>query len=197
MAVIGATLELRDVGAAFGFAGTVRPINGHTACSPTASPSTSIPGSTLNLNGGDVPSRPARTDIGGTVTVGAGAESTIEVENNSFLTFETGSATTLNGNLRLVNNNIIIEQGATFSGAGALIVPDGSHMVAENLADIGVLLDMQGGFRPGNSEGIGRVDLFDYQQADTSELFVELTGTALNALRSAGRQRRRDRRRLS
>ena len=80
-----------------------------------------------------------------------------------------------------MNNNINIEAGATFSGAGALVVPDGSHMVADNLADIGVLLDMQGALRPGNSEGIGRVDLFDYQQADTGELFVELTGTALNA----------------
>ena len=34
------------------------------------------------------------TDIGGTVTVGAGG-ATIQVANNFFLTFETGSATTL------------------------------------------------------------------------------------------------------
>jgi hypothetical protein len=54
-------------------------------------------------------------------------------------------------------------------------------VVGENLANIGVLLDMQGAFRPGNSEGIGRVDLFDYQQANSAELFVELRGTALNA----------------
>lgn len=40
---------------------------------------------------------------------------------------------------------------------------------------------MQGAFRPGNSEGIGRIDLFDYQNSGTSELFVELRGTALNA----------------
>src|SRR5690606_35045684 len=52
---------------------------------------------------------------------------------------------------------------------------------ADNLADIGVLLDMQGTFRPGNFDGIGRVNLFDYQQEETGELFVELTGTALNA----------------
>jgi hypothetical protein len=115
------------------------------------------------------------------VTVNAGAQSTIKVENNFFLTFETGSATTLNANLRLENNNINIEQGATFSGPGALVIQDGSHLVADNLADIGVLVDMQGAFRPGNFEGIGRVDLFDYQQVDTGELFVELRGTALNA----------------
>ena len=46
------------------------------------------------------------------------------------------------------------------------MIPDGSHMVADNLANIGVLLDMQGAFRPGNSEGIGRVDLFDYQNSE-------------------------------
>jgi hypothetical protein len=83
------------------------------------------------------------------VTVTGSGDSTIEIEieNNSFLTFETGSATTLGANLRLLNNNINIEAGATFSGAGALVVPDGSHIVADNQADIGVLLDMQGAAR--------------------------------------------------
>jgi hypothetical protein len=40
---------------------------------------------------------------------------------------------------------------------------------------------MQGAFRPGNFNGIGRISLLDYQQANTGELFVELTGTSLNA----------------
>ena len=103
------------------------------------------------------------------------------MQNNRFLSFETGSATTLNANLQLQNNNIIIEAGATFSGAGALAIPDGSHAVAENSANIGVLLDMQGSFRPGNSQGIARVDLFDFQLANSSEVYFEFTGTALNA----------------
>lgn len=47
-------------------------------------------------------------------------------------------------------------------------------------ADVDVLLDMQGAFRPGNFNGIGRVELFDVQMAGTSELFVELIGTSLN-----------------
>jgi hypothetical protein len=67
------------------------------------------------------------------------------------------------------------------NGGGALVIPDGSHMVADNQADIDVLLQMDGAFRPGNSEGIARVDLFEYQQGNTGELFVELRGTALNA----------------
>jgi hypothetical protein len=122
------------------------------------------------------------TDLGGNVDIVAGANATIQVQNNTFLTFETGSTTTLDGNLTLINNNINIEQNAVFvNGGGALIIPDGSHMVADNLADIGVLLDMHGAFRPGNFNGIGRIDLLDAQFSSTSELFVELTGTALNA----------------
>jgi hypothetical protein len=174
----GALLELRDVGAAFGFGGTV-------GVSPGGRVFTNgfaldfNPGSELILSSGTYESTNS-TDIGGTVTVDAGGQSRIKVQNDRFLSFETGSATTLNSNLRLENNNINIEAGATFAGGGALIVPDGSNLVADNSADIGVLLDMQGGFRPGNSNGIGRVDLFDYQQANTGELFVELTGTGLN-----------------
>ena len=53
-------------------------------------------------------------------------------------------------------------------------------MVADNLANIGTLLEMEGAFRPGNFDGIGRVSLFDYQQTNTGELFVELIGTGLN-----------------
>ena len=86
---------------------------------------------------------------------------------------------TLNGNLTLVNNNIIVKQGATFSGPGTLIVPNGSHVVGENLANIGTIVQMDARLRPGNSEGIGRVQLFDFQESSTSQLFVELTGTNL------------------
>ncbi len=178
-AVEGHTLELRDVGAAFAFTGTVEA----TANSRVFANGFALdfnPGSNLNLTASTYEST-SSTDLGGTVTVNAGADSTIKVQNNFFLTFEPTSTTTLNGNLRVQNNNINIDAGATFSGGGALVVPDGSHLVADNLANIGVLLDMQGAFRPGNSEGIGRVDLFDYQHADTAELFIEVRGTALNA----------------
>ncbi len=173
------TLEIRDTGAAFGFGGTVSATDGGRVYASGFGLDFN-PGSTLSLTAATFQADES-TDLGGTVTIGAGLQSTIQVQNNRFLSFETGSATTLNGNLQLVNNNIIIEAGATFSGGGALVVPDGSHLVADNLANVGVLVDMQGAFRPGNSEGIGRIDLFDYQQADTSELFVEIAGTALNA----------------
>ncbi len=173
------TLELRDVGAAFGFTGKVRAEQGGRVFANGFALDFN-PGSTIELVEGTYEST-SSTDIGGSLTLSGVSPSTIKVKNNFFLTFETGSSSTLNANLHVQNNNIIIEQGASFSGNGALVIPDGSHMVAENLANIGVLLDMQGAFRPGNSEGIGRVDLFDYQQANTGELFVELTGTALNA----------------
>ncbi|MEX2171044.1 MAG: hypothetical protein WD851_17120 [Pirellulales bacterium] len=174
----GADVELRDVGAAFGFTGDVEVMAGRRVFANGFALDFN-PGSTLSLTGGTYEST-SSTDLGGTVTVGAGG-GTIAVANNNFLTFETGSSTTLNANLTLENNNINIEAGAMFSGAGAIVVPDGSNIVADNLADIGVLLDMQGGFRPGNSGGIGRVELLDYQQGNTGDLFVELTGTSLNA----------------
>jgi hypothetical protein len=172
------TLELRDVGPAVAFAGTVSAMDGGRVFANGFALDFN-PASTLELTAATYESTNS-TDLGGAVTIGAGAASVIKIENNNFLTFETGSTTTLNGDLQLINNNINIEAGATFSGAGALIVPDGSHMVADNQADIGVLLDMQGAFRPGNSSGIGRIDLVDYQSSSTSELFVEIVGTALN-----------------
>ena len=162
------------------FGGSVRAINDHQVYA-NGFALNFLPGSSLELEDEATYRASSSTDIGGTVTVGAGADATIQVANNFFLTFKTGSATTLDGNLTLKNNNINIDQGAVFNnGGGSLIIPDGSHMVADNLANIGVLLDMQGAFRPGNFNGIGRVDLFDYQQGNTGELYVELIGTSLN-----------------
>ena len=80
-----------------------------------------------------------------------------------------------------MNNNIIIEAGATFGGGGAIVIPDGSHMLARNQAEIDVVLEMEGSFRPGNIDDVARVELLDYQQTNTGKLYVDLTGTSLNA----------------
>lgn len=173
------TLELRD-NATFGFAGSVSMFPGGKVFTNGFALDFN-PGSSLFMNSDALFESTSSTDLGGVVTTSAGPASTIKVANNFFLTFEPTSATTLVANLRLENNNINIEAGATFSGGGALVIPDGSHLVADNLANIGTLLQMDGAFRPGNFDGIGRVDLFDYQQGNTGELFVELTGTGLNA----------------
>lgn len=173
-----ANIELRDT-ATFGFTGSVTATNEHRVFTNGFALDFN-PGSNLILGTGGKFQSTTSTDIGGSVNVGAGG-GTIEVQNNFFLTFETGSATNLTSNLQLKNNNINIEAGATFAGGGAIVIPDGSHVVADNLANIGVLVDMQGAFRPGNFEGIGRIDLLDYQQSNTGELFVELRGTSLNA----------------
>jgi hypothetical protein len=174
------TLELRD-NLTFAFTGSVSMFPGGKVFANGFALDFN-PGSSLSLNSDATYESNRSTELGGVVTTSAGPASTIKIQNNFFLTFESTSTTTLVADLRLENNNIIIEQGATFNNSGgALVIPDGSHMVGKNLANIGVLLDMQGAFRPGNSEGIGRVDLFDYQQGNTGELYVELTGTGLNA----------------
>ncbi|MCA9235826.1 MAG: hypothetical protein KDA44_10165 [Planctomycetales bacterium] len=176
----GAVLELRD-NATFGFTGTVSATTGGRVFSNGFALDFN-PGSTLQLQDSTYEST-SSTDIGGTVStvIGATQQSTIKVAVNHFLTFQSASTTTLGQNLRLENNNINIDAGAAFGGAGALVIPAASHLVADNLANIGVLLDMQGTFRPGGFDSIGRIDLLDYQQESTGQLFVELTGTALNA----------------
>jgi hypothetical protein len=181
----GTTLDVRDAGSAFQFGGIVQVdagarlfvndpgnlVNGFAL--------DFLPSSSLNLNGG-IYEATASTDLEGTTTVAAGPDSTIRVKNNSFLTFRPDSATELNGNLRLENNNIIIKAGAEFSGGGAVIIPDGSHLVADTQSEIGVLLYLQGALRPGNSEGIGRVEVFEFQETSTSEMYMEISGTLLN-----------------
>ncbi|WP_442481865.1 beta strand repeat-containing protein [Aeoliella sp. SH292] len=172
------TLELRDVGAAFGFTGTVEASTGSRVFANGFALDFN-PGSTLDLTGATYEAT-SSTDIGGTVTIGSGVASTIKVQNNFFLTFETGSATTLDGNLQLQNNNINIEAGATFSGAGALVIDEPSHAVLDNGSTVNVLLVNEGAIRPGNSEGIGTATVKDYSQASTGELFVEVAGTLPN-----------------
>jgi hypothetical protein len=172
----GGTLQLVD-DASFGFTGSVVAVEGSRVFTDGFALDFN-PGSNIILTQGTYESTNS-TDIGGTVVVGAGADSTIEVEVNRFLDFESTSQTTLNGNLRLVSNNASIAAGATFSGAGALIIPENSHLLADANADINVLLDNQGTFRPAGFNAVGRVDLRDYQQGDTGGLIVDVAGTGL------------------
>ena len=120
------------------------------------------------------------SSFSGPIVIGAGADSTINVQVNRFLDINATSTVTLNGNLRLVSNNASIAAGATFSGPGAIIVPSGSHLVTEPGASINVLLDNEGTIRPGGFDTIGAVNLKDYQQTNSGQLFVELKGTLLN-----------------
>jgi hypothetical protein len=61
-----------------------------------------------------------------------------------------------------------------------VIVPAGSHLVPEANANINALLVNQGTIRPAGFDTVGVVTLKDYQQMDSGQLFVELTGTLLN-----------------
>lgn len=124
----------------------------------------------------------ASIKVGGTVIVGAGAPSTVKVALNSFLEIESTASVTLNGNLRLESNNARIKAGAIFGGNGAVVVPAGiaNNLVADNNANINVLVDVQGSFYPGGLLATGRVDMKDYQQASTGRMVADLAGASLN-----------------
>lgn len=172
------TLELRDVGAAFGFAGTVE-VSNNSRVLANGFALDFNPGSTINLTGGTYEST-QHIPIGGAVIVNAGAASTLKPGNSTFVTFEAGSSTTLNGNLQLDSIDGEIEAGATFSGSGALIIPELSHVTLEPNANANVLVINDGTLQPNGFNTVGRVDVKDYQQGVTGTLVAELTGTALN-----------------
>jgi hypothetical protein len=178
-AELGGTLELRD-NATFPFTGTVEASDGGRVFTNGFALDFS-PGSTLTLGSGTYESTHS-TDIAGSVNVEPGNNAILKVQVNHFLEFKPTSVTTLNANLRLINNNIIIEAGATFGGTGTLIIPNGSAVVADANANINVLLQNDGQFRPAGFNTVGRVDVRDYQQGGSGVFVAEIAGTALNQI---------------
>ncbi|MGE3467472.1 MAG: hypothetical protein AB7J13_11120, partial [Pyrinomonadaceae bacterium] len=90
---------------------------------------TSLSG-TIRLNQGTLK---ATTEGGplsfaGNLFIGAGSESTIEVQTGQEFLFQSTSHTMLDGDLRFVSNNAGIAAGATFSGTGALIISEESQL---------------------------------------------------------------------
>lgn len=176
-AINGSTLELRD-NAQFNFFGAATATGGSRIRAKGFGLNLAT-GSSLQLSNSVFESQRGST-IGGDIVVASGPHSTLEVTPNYFLTLEDSAKVTLNGDLRILNNNIRIEAGALFAGAGALVIPNGSHLVADANAKVDVLLEMGGAFRPAGFDAVGRVDVKDYQQSATGALFIELTGTGLN-----------------
>lgn len=132
------------------------------------------PTSTLSLTGGTYRSTNA-TDIGGTVTTGAGT-STLQITGNTV--FENGSNTTLIGDLRLDNAATRIDGGATFSGAGALVNVAGRTLTLADGADVDVLLQNDGELVLGTSAG--QTQGLEFSQSASGAWNVELGGTGLN-----------------
>lgn len=165
-------LELRD-NAAFLFHGTVSATNGRQVFA-NGFELEFEPASTLALTGSTYRSTNA-TDIGGTVTIGAGT-STLQIGGTA--TFENGSSTTLIGDLQLDNAASVIEGGATFSGAGALINIAGRTLTLADGADVDVLLQNEGTLVLGASAG--QTQGLDFEQSSTGTWDLELGGTGLS-----------------
>src|SRR4051812_164970 len=175
----GGTLEVRD-NATFAYGGTVT-VTGASRVYANGFGLTFATTSAINLTASTLQTDET-SSFSGPIVVGAGADSTINLQVNRFLDINSTSTVALNGNLRLVSNNASIKAGVTFSGSGAVIVPAGSHLVPEANANINALLVNQGTIRPAGFDIVGAVTLKDYQQTDSGQLFVELTGTLLNQI---------------
>lgn len=173
-----ADLELVDI-SPFTFGGKVTAVGNHRVYA-NGFGLDFFASSTLELDDTAIYQASTSTDFGGTVLIDAGASATIQVGVNYFMTFKSGSTTTLNGNLQLLNNNINIEAGATFNGNGTLTIPSGNHLVMDPGATANVLLDLKGAFRPGNFNGVGQCTVKDLQMAPTTALYPEIIGTGLN-----------------
>jgi hypothetical protein len=173
----GGTLEVRD-NATFTYGGTVTATGGSKVYAKGFGfnfGTTSV----INLTNSTLQTDES-SNFDGAINVAAGGDSTLNVQVNRFLTIGSTSTVSLGSNLKLVTNNGSIEAGATFSGAGAVIVPAGSHLITEAGANVNTLLVNEGTVRPSGFNTVGAETLHDYQQTDTGLLEVELTGTLLN-----------------
>ena len=133
------------------------------------------PASQLTLTGGTYRSTHV-TDIGGTVSVAAGGPSTISVP--ALVTFENGSSTTLNDDLRLDNANTLVAVNAEFSGGGELVNLNGRQLTLADGADVGVLIKNEGVLAIAEA-GAGRADADDFVQTAAGQLNIDLAGADL------------------
>jgi hypothetical protein len=142
---------------------------------------------TLNLSQGSSirVSAPWQAGNGSTInvnTVGSTGDSTLQV-GGTFI-FENGSATTLNGNLRLDNPTTIVQPGADFTGSGALINrPTRALQLLDGVVsgDLNVLIQNEGVLQLGAVNSDAQVGGAHFQQPASGTLQIEIGGTASNA----------------
>jgi hypothetical protein len=172
-------LEIRD-NASFPFTGTVFANAGQEVFA-NGFELEFDPGSTLTLRNGTYRSTSA-TDFGGIMNVVLAGQSVLQIAGT--FTFENGSTTTLNDNLRLNNPVTVVQMGADFTGSGALInsatrtlrLLDGVTS-----GDFNVLVQNEGVLQVGVVGTDAQVQGADFQQTASGALQIDIGGTALNA----------------
>jgi hypothetical protein len=170
---VSGDLEIRD-DATFPFAGTASASANRTLFANDFELEFE-PGSTLSLaNAGRYRSTKG-AHLGGAVMVTGG---TASLETDATAVFETGSAVTLTGSLRLENPLTVVEAGASFAGGGSLINAAGHTLQLLDGANVNALTENQGTLELGASAG--QVQGLDFQQAPAGLLELELAGTGLN-----------------
>lgn len=176
---LSGNLEIRD-NASFPFTGTVF-ANAGRAVFANGFELEFDPGSTLTLRNGTYRSTSA-TDFGGSMNVVLAGESRLEIGGT--FTFENGSTTTLNDNLRLNSPLTIVQVGADFTGSGALINPATRTLrLLDGVAssDFNVLVQNEGVLQLGLVGTDAQVQGADFQQTASGALTMDIGGTSLNA----------------
>jgi hypothetical protein len=174
----GGNLEVRD-NAAFAFTGLVLADAGREVF-VNGFELEFQPAAALTLQNGTFRSTNS-TRFGGALTAQAGGDSTIDVAG-TFI-FETGSASTLNDDVRLANDATVVETGATFTGGGSLInLPGSTLRLLDGVTsgDLAVLVENQGVLQLDTGGTAGQVQGVDYEQVAGGLWNVDLGGTGLN-----------------
>ncbi len=182
---ISGDLEMRDDDD-FAFSGVARADAGRTVFA-NGFELQFQPGSTLNLTQGTYRSLGGFAfdltgDFGGTITVNAGGPSRMKVFGGA--EFLSTSTTTLNDDLFLENGATYIRVGATFVGSGALVnLPRSGGLALEDGVDsahLGVLVRNDGTLILGKSavfvDTAAQVSAASFEQTDRGSIAIELGG---------------------
>jgi hypothetical protein len=176
-AITSGTLEIRD-NATFSFTGTVSANGGGTVFANGFE--LDLSSGTLSLaNGTFRQSGDLQTDLGGTVTIGAGTSKLLVSGATGGFLFEPTASTTLTGNLELDAPSSVINAGATFGGAGDLINLATRRLLPGDLANVNVQLDNLGILAPGGSAVAARNDFLDFTQSATGVQEIDLHGLVI------------------
>ncbi len=121
-----------------------------------------------------------RFSFDGILDIAGTTPSRIVVESSFTTVFLSDTDADLDADLELDVPIAAIVPGASFSGAGALIILDGSRLHLQDGANVGVAVENQGSISPGasNFDNAGMVTVDAFEQTTTGILQADISGVA-------------------